>query len=196
LWITDLVSAEHRLLASGDWQRSSAYWSRDGQQLAYMRFRQRDTSPAASQELAVIDLEGRERVVAHDRSARGQPLLIPFDWTPDGGQILATTRLSPAASGGLALWSSISSPPASVPLRVVASDPRYNLWQGRFSPDGRWVAFVFVSTDGRQYPGVAITAADPSQDPRPRAADTDTSGPDAGLPSHWRRVAPGPSRLP
>ena len=186
LWITDMVSGEHRLLASGDWQRSSAYWSRDGRQLAYMRFNRRDSSHSATQELAVMDLEGQERVVAHDRAAQGQqPLLIPFDWTPDGAQILATTRPSPAASGGLALWSSIVSPPASKPLRIVASDPRYNLWQGRFSPDGRWVAFVFVSTDGRQYPGVAITAADPSH--------ADSSHPDAGLPSDWRRVAPDQS---
>jgi serine/threonine protein kinase/Tol biopolymer transport system component len=193
LWITDLTNGEHRLLASGDWHRSSAYWSRDGRQLAYMRFSRRDASYDASQELAVIDLEGHERVVAYDRPPRGQPLLIPFDWTPDGTQILASTRPSPAASGGLALWSSSSSASsspsssstsatASAPLRIVAADPRYNLWQGRFSPDGRWVAFVFVATDGRQYPGVAITAADPLQD--------SSSPPDAGLPARWHRVAP------
>jgi Tol biopolymer transport system component len=200
LWITDLASGEHRLLASGDWYRSNAYWSRDGRQLAFMRFSRRDAprdaASGASQELAVMDLDGQERVVAYNRAAQGQPLLIPFDWTPDGAQILAATRVSPAASGGLALWSSSSgSPPASVPLRVVASDPRYNLWQGRFSPDGRWVAFVFVSTDGRQYPGIAITAADPSQGSPLGAAGQDTSRPDTsrpegGLPPHWRRVAP------
>jgi hypothetical protein len=67
------------------------------------------------------------------------------------------------------------------------------------------VTFVFVSTDGRQYGGVAIAAADPSQDSRVRAASQDTSGqdksnpdtsgqhtsaPEACPPPHWRRVAP------
>jgi hypothetical protein len=26
-------------------------------------------------------------------------------------------------------------------MRIVLSDPGYNLWNGRFSPDGRWVCF-------------------------------------------------------
>ena len=34
-------------------------------------------------------------------------------------------------------------------LRVIASHPEYHLWQGRFSPDSRWISFnAFKRTDG------------------------------------------------
>jgi dipeptidyl aminopeptidase/acylaminoacyl peptidase len=33
-------------------------------------------------------------------------------------------------------------------MRVVASHPEYHLWQGRFSPDGRWISFnAYKTTD-------------------------------------------------
>ena len=34
-------------------------------------------------------------------------------------------------------------------MRVIASHPEYHLWQGRFSPDGRWISFnTYKRTDG------------------------------------------------
>jgi dipeptidyl aminopeptidase/acylaminoacyl peptidase len=33
-------------------------------------------------------------------------------------------------------------------MRVIVSHPEYNLWQGRFSPNGRWISFnAFKATD-------------------------------------------------
>jgi hypothetical protein len=33
-------------------------------------------------------------------------------------------------------------------MRVIGSHPEYNLWQGQFSPDGRWISFnAFNATD-------------------------------------------------
>jgi hypothetical protein len=41
----------------------------------------------------------------------------------------------------------------------VASDPKYNLWQAKLSPNGRWIAFVAVN---REDGGAATIAVIPS----------------------------------
>jgi Tol biopolymer transport system component len=95
----------------------------------------------------------------------------------------AATAANAAAGAGAGAGGQRTSPFAS--SRVLVADARYNLWQGRLSPDGRWLAFVFIPLTGQGYPSVAIVPADP------RAAD-DRAGAAAasGVPAHWRRVAP------
>jgi len=46
------------------------------------------------------------------------------------------------------------------PDRVLLSDPRRSLWQGRFSPNGRWVSFVAVDPDAPGRTSVFIAPAD------------------------------------
>jgi hypothetical protein len=37
--------------------------------------------------------------------------------------------------------------PSAHPWKVVASDRTHGLWQARFSPNGRWLTFVFIDPD-------------------------------------------------
>lgn len=43
--------------------------------------------------------------------------------------------------------------------RVLVEDAQAKLWQGRFSPDGRWLSFVTQPTDGPARTQLVVTPA-------------------------------------
>jgi Tol biopolymer transport system component len=73
--------------------------------------------------------------------AYGRPL-IPGGWSPDGKSLLASAALTKSGRVALTLWPLAAAPHAETAMKILASDPKYDLFQGTFSPDGRWVAFV------------------------------------------------------
>ncbi len=66
----------------------------------------------------------------------------------------------------LGLFPLAGAPHAEKVVTVLASDPRYNLWQGNYSPDGKWIAFV---VQHREQPGRAEIAVMPSSGADPSA---------------------------
>ena len=57
-----------------------------------------------------------------------------------------------------------SSPCADAPhaertMREVAADPGANVWQGRFSPDGRWIVFNTIKPTAAEVSTVYVVAA-------------------------------------
>ncbi len=67
---------------------------------------------------------------------------------PDGKWILISSDLQTPGRVALFLFPLDAAPHAESQTRVLASNPDYNLWQGRFSPDGRWISFnAFNATD-------------------------------------------------
>jgi serine/threonine protein kinase/Tol biopolymer transport system component len=143
LWTADIDSGASELLAQN---ARGAIWSHDGKSLAYTLFRL-DRPPPGEWVLAVRRLAGTERLLSRWGL---RDAFLPSGWTADDRAILGS-YLTPAYTGpgALALWS--SSTPASAPERVlIAADPRSQLWQGRFSPDGRWLSFVATSREGPQ----------------------------------------------
>ena len=72
------------------------------------------------------------------------------DWSPDGTDLIATSDVGPdnASSLALTIWPITAAPRAEGHVRTLAVDQRYNLWQGRYSPDDRWVAFLAQRRDG------------------------------------------------
>jgi Tol biopolymer transport system component len=86
-------------------------------------------------------LEGRR--IAWLTVGRGDERLLPpgrsnpMDWSADGEQLLHTCS-TPQRVATLCV-SRVSDPNAE--MRVLITDPAYAFWQGRFSPDGRWVLF-------------------------------------------------------
>ena len=142
--IRDVASGKSRTLASDSHWRRSLQWSRDGQSLAYgIYLRTGDDSEARETAIAVRRMpNSEERVITTRRPFRAfHAYAFPTDWSPKGDAVLAASDyLSPHFS--LALFPVDAAPSAEKSATVVVSDPDYNVWQGNYSPNGRWLAFV------------------------------------------------------
>ena len=94
-----------------------------------------------------FDASMTTRSRSSDASTRIARFVAPFDWSPDGRSILATSSLSGPPHYSLTLWPLAAAPHAETAVKVLATDADYDLWQGKFSPDGRWICFEAVKTD-------------------------------------------------
>jgi Tol biopolymer transport system component len=96
--------------------------------------------------LAVRDPAGNERLVAPWRHGA----FMPSDWSIDDRAVLGTAmKTAYTGPAQLAEWP-IGASQAVAPSRILLSSPTTQFWQGRYSPDHRWVSFVAVSlTDDR-----------------------------------------------
>jgi Tol biopolymer transport system component len=104
-------------------------WSRDGQQLAYMR-RQN-----ASRDTAVVLLAanaGEPRVVSTTPALR-----MIYDWSPDNRSFLVGCRV--ADRSAVCVLPIDASPTGEPALPIFAADPERDLFGIRVSPDNRWV---------------------------------------------------------
>jgi hypothetical protein len=86
-------------------------------------------------------------------------VLVPFDWTRDGNAILGS-YITAVHTGHarLVLWPR-ENMPATTPERVVVERAGTNLWQGRYSPDGRWLSFSVQPLDERARVQLAVVPA-------------------------------------
>jgi Tol biopolymer transport system component len=91
----------------------------------------------------------------------------PYDWSPDHRALLHNCSSSPTP--GLC-----ETPRDAASLdgtRQILADPEYSLWQGRYSPDGRWILF---NAQSRKVVGVSILGVVPAAGGKwtPLTADT------------------------
>lgn len=151
LWVKSLDDGRETLLAAADdFRRTNPTWSHDASRLIYIRTHpsnpgQAEIDPQLDRSLALRTLGGSdEQVVTSTIPGR----LSLTDWTPDGKWILASSDWRTPGRVALCLFPLDAAPHAETQMRVIASDPERNLWQGRFSPDGRWISFnAFSATD-------------------------------------------------
>jgi Tol biopolymer transport system component len=125
-------------------------FSRDGKRVAF----DRETRDAGSN-LWVRDLDG-----SNLRALHSERMAQPFDWSPDGGSILALRRTSGGehhANNQLVL---ISTSDGSVRVLRDVAAAWYMLTGARFSPDGRFVAFSVVGEGRPAHGDVYLMAAD------------------------------------
>jgi Tol biopolymer transport system component len=143
LWLTHIDSGTSELFAQN--AGHGPCWSPDGQMIAYNLTRP-DRPPPGEWASAVRELGGAERVITPWSS---KSVLIPQDWTPDGRAILGV-YVAPLFVGmaRLELWRTENAAP-STSVRVLVEDARAKIWEGRYSPDGRWLSFVAQGTDER-----------------------------------------------
>jgi dipeptidyl aminopeptidase/acylaminoacyl peptidase len=83
-------------------------------------------------------------------------LQTPWDWSPDGARLLHNC---PPPAEFATLCTSPRDASSTAETRPVAADPDHLLWQGRFSPDGRWIV---LQAQARKKPGVAIVGVVPA----------------------------------
>jgi Tol biopolymer transport system component len=140
LWLTNIDSGASELLAR---DALGPCWSLDGKTIAYNLFRS-DRPPRGEFALAIRELGGAERLLTGWST---ESVLYPQDWAEDGRAILAV-YLSPLFTGRARLeLRSIANPHAADPARVLVEDARARIWQGRYSPDARWLSFVVERID-------------------------------------------------
>jgi Tol biopolymer transport system component len=67
-----------------------------------------------------------------------------YDWSPDGKSLLMSQA---SADSRIEVWRLPvgSAPHAETAAQKIVSDPRHDLWQAHFSPNGRWIVFEAVT---------------------------------------------------
>ncbi len=124
LWVIETGRGEAARLTSGTGVVRGAVWSPDGKQIAFARFRF-----DGSADLSVVSSTGSgQRVLAN-------PVGVPTSWSQDG-RWLAFTELNPGRSWDLEALD------LATRKVVPVLETRFGEWQGEFSPDGRWMAYV------------------------------------------------------
>jgi Tol biopolymer transport system component len=138
LWERSITEGQERLLLSStDWRFTKPRWSPDGAQLAFSRGATRDHSVAAA--VAVLNTDGSgQRALTKPGSVD----MEGYDWSNDGQSILGACRFSRSERYSTCLVPVSSAGSADAAVRVIASDPKRNLHNQRFSPDQRWITFL------------------------------------------------------
>jgi serine/threonine protein kinase/Tol biopolymer transport system component len=147
LWVTHISGAPSGVVAM---HASPGCWSPDGKVLAYSYWRI-DRKPITGS-VAVRQVGGSERMIRQ----WSPDIFFPTDWHQERG-LLGTYRPH-GRDTVLALYPTARAV-AEKPDRVLIAKPNTNFWQGKFSPDGRWVSFVAAGR-GRGSPsqvGIAST---------------------------------------
>ncbi len=153
LWEKSLEDGREILLAADNFNRYAPCWSPDGTRLAYRRT---DTN-TRQRSIVLMPAGGGEEQILTSPRPRGAE--NASDWSPDGKWILAVRRR--LKEGGTHIWllPVSAAPHAETEGRIIAYNPEYNLWQPRFSPDGRWIVFEAVSRTGAGFNTIYVVPA-------------------------------------
>jgi Tol biopolymer transport system component len=103
--------------------------SRDGALVAYRNLR--GTSVREQRLSWIPRAGGTEHTLA-------QGIRNPWDWSPDGSRILHNC---PDGKAPPAICLSPREATTTAETKIIVADPDHAIFQGRFSPDGRWVIF-------------------------------------------------------
>jgi len=167
IWIADLARGVRSLLASASWSYGTPVWSSAGDRLLY-----------GSQERGSIDLYTK----SPDGSGEQQAVFVDdrdktvFDWTADGKYVVYWPVGD--GSGTSNVWVYSLEDERTVPL--LTGDAAYT--DVRFSPDGRWLAYV-SDESGRLE--VFVQAFDTTKD-QPRVGGRWQLSTAGGEQPHWR----------
>jgi Tol biopolymer transport system component/DNA-binding winged helix-turn-helix (wHTH) protein len=113
-------------------------WSRDSSQLSYVRV---PAGQESAPEIVILSAnDDRERrVLPTTKSAE-----LVYDWLGNG-QSLLTRCKTDAGYTALCLMSPSREQGRTDEMRVIAADPRRDLFSARYSPDERWISFIALS---------------------------------------------------
>ena len=156
LWERSVFDGTERLLLSSDqWRYTKPRWSPDGVWLAYSRLDKNSRSLGA---VARFGTDGRgEQVLTRP----GDVDLVPWAWSPDGMAILGACRFSTADrfSACLLPIGDGATVAGKAAVRVIASDPKRDLFCQGFSPDQRWISFLAIDPNDVTTSTLYVTAA-------------------------------------
>ncbi len=129
LWEKSLVDGREAPIIADEHSRFVMQWSPDGTQLAYAR---QKSSEATPYQMMVWSSQTRSE---EPFTTLSEIQRFPSDWSPDGVSLLMLE--------GTDVWlvPVAAAPHAETTARKIISDPKYDLYQPHFSPNGRWIVF-------------------------------------------------------
>jgi Tol biopolymer transport system component/DNA-binding winged helix-turn-helix (wHTH) protein len=125
--------AQPRILTSppeGAWD-TNPEWSPSGREIAFLR-----RSPGEDCRIMAVQASGGEPRVLGSCDPHNRPT---FDWTPDGNGLVFSSPMSGAGEPGLRLLDLATGRWHAIDYGATADDVDT---APRFSPDGKWIAFV------------------------------------------------------
>jgi serine/threonine protein kinase len=136
LWQKSLVEGREAPIVTDGYDRRYPQWSPEGTRLAYTRSNYQENQG----QLMVWSRESGSEEALTASSSTGY---LIFDWSLDGKWLLAS-RGSEGSKEEVWMLPLASAPHAETAARKILADPRHDLWQPTFSPNGRWILFEAV----------------------------------------------------
>jgi eukaryotic-like serine/threonine-protein kinase len=130
IWIYDASRGAPVRLTTDLTNESGPVWSPDGRQVLF-----RSERRGAPNLYANTIGSGTDRLIVSDPSP-----LTPEDWAPDGRSVVYVRN---TRQTGTDIWR-VSLDPVQQPRPFAVT--RFQEWSAKFSPDGRWLAFVSTDT--------------------------------------------------
>jgi Tol biopolymer transport system component len=140
IWIYDVVRKSRTRFTFGEGSSSSAIWSRDGKQIAYL---EGNSTNAYVRKLIVkaADGSGQAREILNLGSIQTLQEELD-DWSPDGRYLLYDAGTI-GRDNGVDIWAlPMSGDAKPFPFVSAPGDQGY----AQFSPDGKWVAYASSET--------------------------------------------------
>lgn len=142
MWVYDIARRTFSRLQAPEPLLDTGCWSPDGQRIAYGTI----TNDAAS--VWVHRADGSGAPAKLHAESRGQTLLIPMDWSPDG-KVLAVLQVDLTKNTTDLLMLEERPGDAAWEARSYLGTPAAE--EGlRFSPDGKWVSFTTDESGQRE----------------------------------------------
>lgn len=139
LWEKSLVDGREVPIVADEYDRAGTQWSPDGTQLVYSRQKSSEATPD-------------QMMTWSSRTHSEEPLTTlsetqwyPYDWSSDGASLLVVSQVATDTKNEVWLVPVAAAPHAETAARKIISDPKYDLYQPHFSPNGRWIVFEAVA---------------------------------------------------
>ena len=155
LWMQDFTRGDITRFTTGIDGAMFPVWSPDGRKVAYAHFGQGDETLSENYGIVVRSVaDGSVDEILFE----SENFVAPTDWSPDGRALCVNisprfTRVATQTQSDI--W--IQALDGDKKMRQFLESP-YNETNGRFSPDGRWIAYTSDETGKREiylrpYPG-------------------------------------------
>ena len=149
LWEKSLLDGREAPIIDDEYMRDHPQWSPDGMRLAYRRWKPH----THESEIWVWSHQSHtEELVAASNTLDK----IVYDWSPDGERLLVAIESSD--NHRVEIWM-LPVGRATPQAKKIISDPWSDLYQSRFSPDGRWIVFEAVRYSPQTESAIYVVSA-------------------------------------
>jgi len=150
-WEKSLEDGQEKALATQDnFFHQAGFWSRDGTRLVSRNNRIiSDDSGIFESTIVIYPAGGGDEQVLTSLTKSND---MCWDWSADGQWVLGNVCPMTAGPSVIRLLPLAAAPHAEDQGQVLTTSEEYNMWQTRFSPKERWIAFNAVHKENQTQP--------------------------------------------